>query len=360
MDIFLLVALPAVLLPFVAKALFPHKLCWKEFGINVFVALSVSSIVYALGVFSQIHDVEILNGEVVSKTRKHGHYERSYDCNCHQTCSGSGQSRSCSRTCSTCYEDRYTVVWTSHTTLGDYEIDSLDSGSKSVYNKPDPDFYSKINKGDPVARRHSFINYVKAAPDSLFHKTYFNKEALSLVPEYPDAVYGYYSLNRVLSIGVSIPDLTAWNLDVSNMLKTLGPVKQANVILVFVKDKDQSFVHAIEGKWIGGKKNDIIVVVGTSAFPKIDWVHVSSWTDSEIFKVKLRDDLVALQNVDRARFIDAITKNTLASFERKRMEDFEHLKYKSEPSTFILFLAVALSVITSLSLSFYFYKHKTF
>ena len=41
-------------------------------------------------------------------------------------------------------------------------------------------------------------------------------------------------------------------------------------------------------------KNDVVVVMGTPSYPRIDWVQVLSWTDVELFKVQLRDELMDL------------------------------------------------------------------
>lgn len=361
MDMLLLVLLPSFILPWVCKVVWPHQITWKELAINIPVGLVVGLIVYAIGAYTQVMDVEIINGEVLSKTRVHDSYVRSYSCRCRQTCSGSGNNRTCTQTCDTCYEDRYTVTWKSHTNVGDYTIDHKDSGSRSVYNSADPAFYSNVKVGDPAAARHSFVNYVKAAPSSLFHQ-HDSKSSVfaNMIPEYPADVYNFYSLNRALTVNVPIPDIQQWNHDISVLLKKLGPQRQANVIVLFVNTPDQAYIHALEGKWIGGKKNDIIVVIGTTSYPKIDWVAVSSWTDEQMFKVKLRDDIMAVSNIDRTAIMNVIDQNTMSLFKRKSMKDFEYLKHRAEPPIWVLTLAIVLSIITSIGCSFYFYKNDPF
>lgn len=361
MDMWLLVLLPALILPWVCRAIWPHKITWLEMGIQLGVGALLTTVVYVAGVHSQTADTELLNGEVVSKQRTHGSYLRSYDCRCRQVCTGSGNSRSCNRKCDTCYENRYTVTWACDTTLGKYTIEHFDRTSRSVYDSPDPAFFTQIQKGDPVARKHAFTNYVKAAPDSLFH--HFDAKSnkfKDLIPEYPLEVYNFYSVNRVLPVGVNVPDIKEWNWELSLLLRKLGPQKQANVVIVLVNTADQSYIHALEGKWIGGKKNDIIVVIGTTSYPKIDWVAVSSWTDSQIFKVQLRDEIMALGTVDRTKVLSAIDTHTMKSFVRKSMKDFEYLKHKAEPPVWVLTLAIVLGMLASIGCSFYFHRNDPF
>lgn len=355
-SLLMMILIIPLFVPWIVRAVWPHRIKTAEVLLTSVASALIAVVVYAVGSYSQMHDVEIWNGEVVSKQRVHGHYLRSYSCNCRQVCSGSGNNRSCSEQCDTCYEDRYTVNWYCNTNIGRYTIESLDETSRSVYKTPDPQRYSIINVGDPVAKRNSYINYVKAAPDSLFHVTKVEKFK-DMVPPYPDGVYDLYRLNRVLAVKVNVPDLAAWNVELSNVLKTLGPQRQANAIIVFVNTADQSYVHALEGQWIGGKKNDIIVVIGTTSYPKIDWVHVSSWTDSQIFKVQLRDEIMAKGVIDRTHVLESLKKHTMATYKRKEMKDFEYLRDQSTPPIWVIILALILGIGTTAGLSYYFYKH---
>lgn len=354
----LLLLLPLIL-PWILRMVWPHNISWAEMGIATVAGVALAGAVYGMGLYGQLDDVEILNGQVVSKSREHGSYVRPYQCNCRQVCTGSGKNQSCSTTCDTCFENRYTVSWLCNTTVGPYTIDHLDTTSRSVYNTPDPKRYTVIQPGDPVAREHAFVNYVKAVPDSLFHK---NKTEMfkALIPPYPDSVYDFYKIDRVFAMGVPIPDLPAWNHELSLALRTLGPEKQVNAVIVFVNTADQSYLHALEGEWIGGKKNDVIIIVGTTAYPKIDWVAVSSWTDKQLFKVQLRDEIMAHGVIDRNQILTAFDKHTRATYVRKQMKDFEYLKNQIEPPTWVLIVAFVLSILTSLGLSFYFYHNDPF
>jgi len=348
MTTVLLCLIPVLIMPWILRFVFPHKIQWLEMFLILVIGSLVSGGIYAAGMFSATADIEILNGQVTGKERKHDTYEQAYQCFC--TTDAKGNS-----TCQTCYETHYTVEWKVFSNVGTFVIDKKDSTSRRVYNLSDPTFFTQAKNGDPVAKQHTHTNYVKAAPDSLV-RAWDIKKFESMIPAYPSDVYNFYSLNRALQVGVTVPDINAWNTDISNALRVLGPQCQANVIVVFAK-ADQSFMNALEGKWLNGKKNDIIVVLGINEYPKIEWVGVSSWTKSELFKVKLRDDIMEIGTVDRAQIMQTIEANTKTLFKRREMKDFEYLKYEIEPPTWVLILSIILGMMASLGASYYFYHN---
>lgn len=309
----------------------------KQAAIFSLLGLAVSALVmttfFYIGISSKTGDVEVWNGSVLSKTRKHDHYVRSYDCNCREVCSGSGQNRSCSRVCDTCYEDRYTVTWSCDTTIGQYIIQHLDSDSEKVYNTPNPQRWDIIKVDDPVSKVRDYTNYVRAVPESLFRPAAAELKAkfASAIPPYPANVYDLYYVDRVIPVGVNVPDLKGWNFALQDSLKFIGPSKQVNAIIVFVNTADVNYEYALRDAWLNGKKNDVILVIGTTAYPKIDWVRVISWTERELFKVALRDEVLALGEVDRDKVLAVLNQNIQRSFERKRMRDFKYLENEIDP-----------------------------
>lgn len=341
--------------PFVAKFIWKHEITLAELGLNILVGALVVTAGWALGRYSQTYDVEILNGQVTGKQSRRVSCEHSYSCNCRQVCSGSGDKRSCSQVCSTCYLHDYDVVWELKTTLGTIKVRRVNSQGTI-----EPERFTRAKVGDPVAQTSSFTNYVKAAPDSLFN-TLAQKQALQLfapqVPAYPDNIYDYHYVNRVLSDGVAVPDVDDWNLDLARMLRDLGPSKQVNVVIVFTKEADPRYADAVNAKWLGGKKNDVVVVLGTPAYPEIGWARVLSWTEREVFKVQLRDALQDIKTLERSLVLSTIEKHILSGFQRRSMEDFAYLKNEIEPPGWVVALLVALSILLSVGTSVHLSKN---
>lgn len=341
--------------PFFAKAKWGKEITYGELAANIGIGVFVVVVGWFGGRHLQTLDYEVLNGQVTRKASEHVSCDHSYSCNCRQTCSGTGKNRSCSQTCDTCYEHSYDVNWDLFTSVGTLKIDRIDK--QGIW---EPPRFSRAKVGDPVALSHGFTNYVKAAPDSLFN-TAVEKSALmqfdKLVPPYPGNIYDYHYINRVLTQGVSVPDAAEWNRDLAMRLRSLGPTKQVNAIIVFTSQKDPQYATALRAAWLGGKKNDVIVVLGTPAYPAIEWVRVVSWTDEELFKVQLRDELSELKTADRTAVLDLMEKHIVTQYKRKHMKDFEFLQADIQPPTWLLVVLALVSIAVSVGASLYFARN---
>jgi hypothetical protein len=287
-------------------------------------------------------DTEIWNGMITAKARDHGSYQKPYDCNCRTVTSGSGKNQTTSRVCDTCYEDHYTVNWNCKSTVGGWTIDSADWTNRGVYALPNPQRWSSINIGDPAAKQHGYTNYVQAVPESLFKPSSESLRAkfAGITPKYPDGVYDFYRNDHFLSPGYTTPDAAAWNLDLANMLRELGPKKQVNAIVVVAKTADPNYEYALRDAWEGANKNDVVVVIGSAEWPKIDFVRVISWTKNELFKVQLRDSIQELGMIQRAPILSALQEQIGKNFERRHMAEFKYLETEIDPPTWLMITTV--------------------
>lgn len=326
---------------------------WREGLIVTAVSTAVGAlltvIVFYGSAASQTADIEIWNGQVVSKSREHESYTRSYDCFCREVCSGSDNSRSCSTVCQTCYEDRYTVTWSCDTTIGTYRIEHLDSTWRSVYNTPDPNRYSIIQKGDPVSKAVPYTNYVQAVPQSLFtpSSAELRQKFQNLIPAYPDGIYDFYRIDRFLTAGFMVPDAAKWNTEISMALRDLGPKKEVNLIVLAVKSNDPNYEYALRDAWQNANKNDVVVILGTPNWPSIEWARVITWSKSEIFKVELRDKMIEIGNADTS-IIPVIATQIDKNFVRRSMKEFEYLKNEIDPPQWLIATLVILQVVAAL------------
>lgn len=326
--------------------------------IGLLISSVIMSVAFYVGKGSKTADVEILNGQVLSKDRNHGHYLRSYSCNCRQTCNSNN---SCTTTCDTCYEDRYTVNWSCYTTIGEFTIEHLDRGSRSVYNTPDPHRYTIIQSGDPVSRTHNYTNYIKAVPDTLFRpaEVELRERFADMIPEYPGQVYDIYKIDRVLGVDVNIPNLREWNDKLSEVLKTLGPLHQANAVIVIVNTDDPNYFFALQDAWLNGKKNDVVLVIGAPNFPaKASWVRVMALTEDEIFQVKLRDRILALDELTADSVISALSSEVTQTFKRKAMASFAYLDAEIDPPAWVMIICTLLIIGAYAGFWVFTYKHR--
>jgi hypothetical protein len=289
--------------------------------------------IYGIGYSNKIIDQEIYNGEVTGKEKIRVSCEHSYSCNCRESCSGSGSNRSCSTTCDTCYEHSYDVDWRVKTTVKEFNIQRIDRQGTQ-----EPPRWTKVTIGQPTAFVYKFTNYIMGVDASLFNfNNNVNTSLDKYVPAYPLNVYDYHYLDRVLPVNIpanQIKDLDKWNYQLALKLRKLGPQKQCNIIIMLVKLDDPNFEYNVKKMWLGGKKNDIIVMLGIPNYPEteISWVRILSWTDREDFKVNLRDALFDLKNLEMNSVLNVIEEHVSKNFVRKRMRDFEYLKYEIQLS----------------------------
>lgn len=356
MEMLALLLVFPLLWPFVAKLLWHHDITIAELALNIAIGTLIVVVGFYGGKYSQSADQEVLNGQVTAKSKDRVSCSHSYRCNCVQSCSTVNGKRSCTETCSTCYDHSNDYNWTLDTTLGDITIDRIDrQGAR------EPSRWTRAAAGDPVATTQRFTNYIRGAPNSLFSAV-AEKAALdrykASVPAYPLGIQDYHYLNRVLSVGVNIPDLAAWNQELALRLRPLGAAKQVNWVVVVTSSADPGYADALRAAWLGGKKNDVIVVLGTPSYPKIGWVRVVSWTDRQLFKVQLRDALQALGTAERVAVFDTIESHVRSSFVRKQMKDFEYLANEIEPPGWLMALLFILSAGASIAASLFFRKNQ--
>ena len=294
----------------------------REALIISFASFLVSALIMGGGMFSETADTEIWNGKVTSKEREKVSCRHSYSCNCRQTCSGSGKDRSCSETCDTCYEHSYDVDWNVHSTIKSLRIDTIDrQGVK------EPPRWTAVWVGEPVSDSHMFVNYIKAARNNVL-----NREGTKIsyaMPAYPAAVYDYYKIDRAVSVDGAMPNLPEWSKQISMVMRDLGPARQVNLVVVFTKNPE-IYADQLNAAWLGGKKNDVIVVIGTTDHVKPDWVKVLSWSKREDFKIDIREAVIGMDLV-AAPVMQVIAKSINTSFERRHMKEFAYLMYDIEP-----------------------------
>ncbi len=329
MEKLMLLLLFPLVWPFIAKRIWDTTINWQEMILQILIVVIAVSLTWQAGKYGKTADREILNGQIISKERVHDSYIRTYSCNCIQTCSGSGSSRTCSEICQTCYEDHYTVKWSAKSTVGGILFDYEDSLFDSVYNLPDPEPYAKCYAGEPASKEHLYMNYVKAVPESLFNTKLEDDVFANKIPPYP-RVYNFYKVNRVLTVDTAINQnlRNSLNKKLGEALRTLGPQKQVNIILIITSIKNPAYRHSVENAWLGGKKNDVVIFIGVKD-EKIIWTDVMTWAlnnGNEMLHVKLRDDLRNLKQLNEAdKVVKIISKNIRRYYKRPKMESFKYL-----------------------------------
>lgn len=351
MVFFILFAIP--LLVAVGAFILSKGITWKEFLAQV-AAQAVVAITSAL-ICSCVatHDVETLNGVVTGKERNRVSCSHSYPCNCRQVSCG----KDCTTTtCDTCYEHSWDYDWDVYTSFGEtVTINRVDRQGVR-----EPHRWTVVKIGEPVSLPHSYTNYVKAAPDSLFRHQGLKDKYASQIPNYPDRYYDYYRLDHLVTVGVSVTDAKAWNDDLAKLNSELGSPKQVNIIVVLVRNQPREYYYALEEAWVGGKKNDAILVVSLDDANKPQWAQVMAWTVTKDFEVKLRDDVMDEPVLDRTATMRILYDNVQRYFKRKPMKDYEYLKSAIVPSTTAWVVSILIGLLVSGGLTYLFHTQDLF
>lgn len=344
MYIFLLIVGLLALSIFATKLIWKHEITLIEMFMQFTVLILLLLVFWIISFNSKVSDVEILNGEVIKKEVNTIHCSHSYPCNCHTTCSGSGKSRSCFRHCSTCYSHAFDLEYEIMSNIGNYYINTIDSQGLIT-----PPRYTVVKIGDPVSKSHNYTNYIKGSNTSLFaSKIALTKEDIKKLPKYPSNIYDYYNIDRIIDLTGDFhkEDLSIYNRILADKLKKIGYTKQANVVMVLT-NKNEVFALKLLDYWYGGKKNDIIVIIGIDGNKRIQYTRVHSWSLHSIIDIKIRNNISEMQVLDINLAIDVIIQEINQDYVRRSFKEFEYLKWRILPSTLSLFMFTSLLILIS-------------
>lgn len=295
---------------------------------------------YFIAVSGRTSDTQILSGKVTGKSREEVHCRHSYSCNCREECSGSGSSRSCSTHCDTCYFHNYDVDWNVQSTIGTFTINTIDwQGLRQ------PPRWTEVRNNDPVSRLGTYQNYIKGVPGSLYRR--INDPKYKPVP-YPDGIYDYYKIDRVVNVDAVVPenDLAVIDQEISNQLRDLAALKQVNLILVLTKNTNKMFSQELKTQWLGGKKNDLVIVISTTNYPAVNWVEVFSWSKFDLVNTTVRDAIRDYGRIDP--YIITIATGAINKYwQRNSMKNFAYLKNEIEPSLTAYLVVFLVSLVIS-------------
>lgn len=331
-------------------------IAWQELLIIVAAQALVAGVSAGICYETSMGDTEIWNGVVTQKQQVSVSCEHSYSCNCQEICSGSGNNRSCSEVCQTCYEHSNDWDWRVSTSMGhEINIERIDRRGSYM-----PERFIRVRPGEPVAVTRSYDNYIKAAPGTLFRHQGLKEKYASLLPAYPGNVYDYYRLDRLVQVGTNVPDVQNWNFDISKLNAELGAERQVNIVVVLVRHQPIEYSSALEEAWLGGKKNDVVLVVSLDDARKPEWASVMAWTMNPLFQVKLRDAILSAPVLERWVAIDALRQTITAYHHRKPMADFEYLKSSITPTPTEWGVTLAVGLLVAVGLVVFFQKNDFF
>jgi len=372
MDAILMIAIAIPLIAaIVVRFVFQQTITWLEAAVQSLLVIAIVSGAWAVGRYSGAWDTELWNGEIVKKEIQREDCPWGWRDSTHWFCTeyrtrSVKDGQTCSTvdgktTCRDKYKTQYKYIydWEQKFYLytnveKTFTIPRVDAqGAKT------PPRFSAAYVGEPVAVENGYSNWVRGAVNSLYHEDGAVEEKYKdILPEYPIAVYDYYKVNRVVKVG-NVQIHPATNEYLREALKTLGPQRQMNAVLVVVDANvaDQSFPYAVRRYWMGFKKNDAVVFVGVKD-GNLAWSQVMSWSKKSLFDIALRDKINESigKPVDYAGVIADLKTIGLQHYERRSMKEFEYLKAMIPVPTWLTILVMVVSLLGTVGLTMLFHR----
>ena len=335
----------------------PLKFAWIELPVQLFVSFVVISALYVLffSTAGNLSDTEIWNGYAYRAEYYEAWKEKViYTV---QVASGTdSKGNTTYRTETRTRIDHHSPSWKVKTTIGDLAVDNRTYRNYVTKfgqeQKEDLFHFNQVSLGDgnmfftahqgikddklvPASVEKHYINYLKASDSIKKISGSLSSYQKWLLP-YPriyNSQLGPIEINRVLDAKVNAPLdwKTAVDKELDVALTTLGAERQVNVLVYLANTSDQGFAYALEEAWVKGKKNDVIVVIGATKFPKADFVYIMAWTEIEEFNIELRNNILGLTDLsDPQKLVKTITDQirqpaTAGGFVRRPMANLEYL-----------------------------------
>lgn len=322
-----------------------EKIVWQEWAISTVTSLVTVAIFHFVSIHGMTGDSETWSGKITEATfhpqwveeytvdiyktvkDKKGHEEKVFD---HTETRYRTHSEHWN--CYTSLDNEYSIEQATFEEISkNFNCKETRDGHKSGFYSGDPHIYVATNKTGylyPVTTWRTFENRVKAAP-SLFSYS----EVPATVPVFPYPANSNFMTSDRL-IGQARRDVSILEWD--RMNARLGPFKKVNVILIGFSDADSSIAHDQEAKWIGGKKNDLVLCYGTG------WSYVFGWTERDLVKANLQT--ILLKGPIDTTIIPKIEKEVTDNYKIKDWSKFDYITI--EPPTWAYWVLLLVMVLT--------------
>ena len=355
MEIFFLL----LIIPFISaifcrwkfKKSYTMREFWTQVGVQTAICAILAFATYGITRSSAL-DTEILNGVITGKHSQRTSCSHSYPCRCRTKTTGSGSSKTTTTVCDTCYMHPYDVDWVVNSSVGSFHINRVNAQGTI-----EPPRFSSVKVGEPASREHTYENFVKAVPDSIFNQSDFDHFDHISTPNYPK-VYDYYRVHHVINHNSAMPQEIASGIDsvFDNALISVGRKKEVNIITVFTSSENPEFSEALRYAWLNGKKNDVVIVIGTKDYPEVSWVKSFGWSKNNMVYVSLEDSLSNM-TIDATTFPNKIVDIIEEEYERRPFDEFKYLLDELSPPIWLLIVVFFADILITVIIAKRFLKN---
>jgi hypothetical protein len=362
------------LIPILVGAFFlwrNNQVTWGEWLIGSIAAFIVAMILHISAIYGMATDVETWSGRIT----KVSHYPRwveRYE-KCHSETYKDSNGKSHTRSWTTTEYDTHPEHWTATRDFGSYSDETkikshlfneishqfggqtVNDGQQSTdhfggtFSSGDNNIYSYYNKTGyvyPITTIRRFENRIKAAPTVFSFSKVPTNIAVFPWPNNPDWLHS----NRLLGTSTGVVSRYKWDC----MNTALGYRKRVNVILVGFGDVSSDLGHYQQAKWLGGKKNDLVICFGGATRtnpPK--WTYVFGWTESELVKKNIQSLL--LNQPINDDIIPLISEEIMNNYIIKDWKKFDYITI--DPPAWSYWVYFISMILTQSGLYLFFHKN---
>ncbi len=220
----------------------------------------------------------------------------------------------------------------------------VESPGKGGFYSGDPHTYLTNNETGyiyPSTIEKKWTNKIKASP-SLF--SFVKVPEGTPVFDYPTNKNWQVS-DRVMGAAKDYIGILDWD----RLNARLGPSKKCNLIIVGFKSGDSSLGQLQQAKWVGGKKNDLVLTFGVDTTGKIAWSYVFGWTEKETVKKDLQT--ILMDNPLNGSILPKIESSVFNNYLIKDWSKFDYLTV--EPPSWSYLILITLMVLSQIG--FYYF-----
>lgn len=350
--------IPAFIVVVITKFLFPHKVTWKEWGLQgiaLLIGTLISVTLIAAAGMSRTSDFSIFSGYVTGKESVKVSCEHQYKCGetCSMVSSTDSKGKVTQRNVCTpiyCDEHDYDVDWDIKTTLGTWTVRREDRRGLV-----EPVRWEIAELNEPVQESRYVTNYLLMNPDRFKTTDQIRKKFISKLFGYPRP-YDLYRYNRVLTDdGQDYDDIAIW---LNEKLKVDGSKHQLNIILVVTRN-DADYYYALMEYWQGARKNDVILFYGVDESGKIQWAKATAFAEGQNNQILLKE--LQTMTYEQSFGIELVQKQyqkIVSDFHRVPNKTFEYMKTGWTPPTWWVVVTMLLNLCFSIGVAVLVVKEK--
>jgi hypothetical protein len=175
----------------------------------------------------------------------------------------------------------------------------------------------------PVTTSHTYQNRIQCSDTVFkFKKVKPDEKKLWGLHDYPP-IQGY-TQRSILGIEDAVAERK-----LSLLNAKLGRSKQIKVFILVHKNQPLDAALAQMNYWEGGNKNELVLNIGVDDENEVMWGYVFSWTEAEIFKVRVRDLITDQKKLNLGEIVDKLYPLVEAEWQRKHFKDFNYLQVQT-------------------------------